>query len=85
MGAGQARSRSCIGGRRPRSGPQLEADYDERLLNPYVAAERGYVDAVIEPADTRARDRRARSRCSTTSSESLAAAASTTTRRSDVG
>ena len=25
-----------------------------RLLNPYVAAERGYVDAVIEPAETRA-------------------------------
>jgi propionyl-CoA carboxylase beta chain len=23
------------------------------LLNPYVAAERGYVDAVVEPANTR--------------------------------
>jgi acetyl-CoA carboxylase carboxyltransferase component len=31
----------------------FEADYAERLLNPYIAAERGYVDAVIEPADTR--------------------------------
>ncbi len=32
----------------------LEAAYEERLLNPYVAAERGYIDAVIDPADTRA-------------------------------
>ncbi len=31
----------------------LEADYEERFLNPYVAADRGLVDAVIEPADTR--------------------------------
>jgi acetyl-CoA carboxylase carboxyltransferase component len=32
---------------------QLEREYEERLLNPYVAAERGFIDAVIEPADTR--------------------------------
>jgi acetyl-CoA carboxylase carboxyltransferase component len=32
---------------------QLEAEYDERFLNPYVAADRGFVDAVIDPADTR--------------------------------
>jgi len=25
------------------------------LPNPFVAAERGYIDAIIEPADTRAR------------------------------
>jgi len=31
----------------------LEDDYAERLLNPYRAAERGSVDAVIEPVDTR--------------------------------
>jgi acetyl-CoA carboxylase carboxyltransferase component len=31
----------------------FEADYENRLLNPYVAAERGYIDAVIDPADTR--------------------------------
>ena len=31
----------------------LVAAYEERLLNPYVAAERGSVDEVIEPADTR--------------------------------
>ena len=30
-----------------------EAEYEERLLNPYVAAERGSVDAVIDPAETR--------------------------------
>ncbi|MFI7588306.1 acyl-CoA carboxylase subunit beta [Spongisporangium articulatum] len=29
------------------------AEYEDTLLNPYVAAERGYVDAVIEPAQTR--------------------------------
>jgi len=31
-----------------------EREYDERLLNPYVAAERGFVDDVIDPASTRA-------------------------------
>ena len=31
----------------------LVATYEERLLNPYIAAERGSVDRVIEPADTR--------------------------------
>jgi acetyl-CoA carboxylase carboxyltransferase component len=31
----------------------LARDYEARLLNPYVAAERGSVDAVIDPADTR--------------------------------
>ncbi|HEV2760037.1 MAG TPA: carboxyl transferase domain-containing protein [Acidimicrobiales bacterium] len=31
----------------------LEADYTERLCSPVVAAERGYVDDVIDPADTR--------------------------------
>ncbi|MCP3855171.1 MAG: methylmalonyl-CoA carboxyltransferase [Actinomycetia bacterium] len=32
---------------------RLEEDYEARLLNPYVAAERGSVDAVIEPDQTR--------------------------------
>jgi acetyl-CoA carboxylase carboxyltransferase component len=32
---------------------QLEQDYEERFLNPSVAADRGSVDAVIDPADTR--------------------------------
>ena len=31
----------------------LITGYEERLLNPYVAAERGTVDRVIDPADTR--------------------------------
>ena len=34
---------------------ELIADYKERFANPYTAAERGYVDDVIEPADTRPR------------------------------
>ena len=32
----------------------LEDAYEERLLNPYIAADRGFIDAVIDPADTRA-------------------------------
>jgi acetyl-CoA carboxylase carboxyltransferase component len=32
---------------------ELEDAYEERFLNPYVAADRGAVDAVIDPADTR--------------------------------
>ncbi len=32
---------------------ELQLAYEERLLNPYIAAERGTIDAVIEPADTR--------------------------------
>lgn len=38
----------------PEERSELEAAYEERLLNPYIAAERGTIDAVIEPADTRA-------------------------------
>ncbi|WP_116997763.1 acyl-CoA carboxylase subunit beta [Desertimonas flava] len=52
MGAGQA---AAILQRRatPEERAAFEADYASRLLNPYVAAERGFVDAVIDPADTR--------------------------------
>lgn len=52
MGAGQA---SAILQRRasPAEKAAFEVDYAERLLNPYVAAERGLVDAVIDPAETR--------------------------------
>ena len=32
---------------------ELENAYEERLLNPYIAADRGFIDAVIEPAETR--------------------------------
>jgi acetyl-CoA carboxylase carboxyltransferase component len=53
MGAGQA---AAILQRRatPEERAAFEVDYAERLLNPYIAAERGYVDAVVEPAETRA-------------------------------
>jgi acetyl-CoA carboxylase carboxyltransferase component len=32
---------------------RLADEYREKLLNPYIAAERGYVDMVIDPAETR--------------------------------
>jgi propionyl-CoA carboxylase beta chain len=52
MGAGQA---AAILQRRatPEERAAFEADYSARLLNPYIAADRGYIDAVIDPADTR--------------------------------
>ncbi len=52
MGAGQA---AAVLQRRatPEQRAAFELDYAERLLNPYVAAERGYIDGVIDPADTR--------------------------------
>jgi propionyl-CoA carboxylase beta chain len=31
----------------------LVADYEDHFANPYIAAERGYVDAVIKPSATR--------------------------------
>jgi acetyl-CoA carboxylase carboxyltransferase component len=34
---------------------ELAQQYREKLANPYIAAERGYVDDVIEPRETRAR------------------------------
>lgn len=33
---------------------QLQTDYEDALTNPYIAADRGYVDAVIPPHATRA-------------------------------
>jgi acetyl-CoA carboxylase carboxyltransferase component len=52
MGAGQA---AAILQRRatPDERAAFEADYTERLLNPYIAADRGLLDAVIAPAETR--------------------------------
>jgi len=52
MGAGQA---AAVLMRRAsdEEATAFQADYTERLLNPYVAADRGYVDAVIDPAETR--------------------------------
>jgi acetyl-CoA carboxylase carboxyltransferase component len=32
---------------------QKIAEYREKFANPYVAAARGYIDAVIEPRETR--------------------------------
>jgi propionyl-CoA carboxylase beta chain len=32
----------------------LVTEYEDTLANPYVAAERGYIDAVIAPHETRA-------------------------------
>jgi acetyl-CoA carboxylase carboxyltransferase component len=37
----------------PERRAELIADYRERFANPYKAAERGYVDDVIEPRRTR--------------------------------
>ncbi len=34
---------------------ELVSEYTEKYANPYIAAERGYVDDVIDPAETRAR------------------------------
>jgi propionyl-CoA carboxylase beta chain len=52
MGAGQA---AAILMRRADADEVVvfEADYTERLLNPFVSADRGFVDAVIDPASTR--------------------------------
>jgi acetyl-CoA carboxylase carboxyltransferase component len=38
---------------RPARRAELVADYSEQFANPYVAAERGYLDDVIEPGNTR--------------------------------
>jgi propionyl-CoA carboxylase beta chain len=38
---------------------ELQQEYEDRFCNPYVAAERGYVDAVIEPSATRSHVARA--------------------------
>jgi propionyl-CoA carboxylase beta chain len=32
---------------------ELITEYEDRLANPYLAAERGYIDAVIQPHETR--------------------------------
>jgi propionyl-CoA carboxylase beta chain len=33
---------------------QLVTEYEDTLVNPYIAAERGYIDSVIPPSETRA-------------------------------
>ena len=32
---------------------RLQTEYEDTLANPYIAAERGYVDQVIRPSATR--------------------------------
>jgi acetyl-CoA carboxylase carboxyltransferase component len=34
---------------------ELVSEYRDKFANPYVAAERGYLDDIIEPRDTRPR------------------------------
>ena len=50
-------SSSAARSRRPKTRSarkaELVEDYTERFANPYNAAERGYVDDVIDPRDTR--------------------------------
>jgi propionyl-CoA carboxylase beta chain len=42
--------------RRPRQAQnELVNDYREQFANPYIAAQRGYIDDVIEPSETRPR------------------------------
>ena len=43
------------GSERERLRQEKIAEFRDRFANPFVAAERGYIDAVIVPADTRAR------------------------------
>ena len=47
------------GRRRPATSTERRAElvqeYDDTLANPYIAAERGYIDAVISPHETRSR------------------------------
>ena len=38
---------------RPEEQEELRADYADRFLTPWQATERGFVDAVVDPADTR--------------------------------
>jgi propionyl-CoA carboxylase beta chain len=42
-------------GDRERLRQQKIAEFRERFANPFVAAERGYIDAIIEPAETRSK------------------------------
>ena len=58
---------------------ELVAQYTERFTNPYVAAERGYVDDVIDPADTRRVLARS-SRCSPPSGRTCRSASTGTSR-----
>jgi propionyl-CoA carboxylase beta chain len=43
----------CEGRRSTRPCATFIAEYEDTLANPYVAAERGYIDTVISPSKTR--------------------------------
>jgi propionyl-CoA carboxylase beta subunit len=45
----------ATGGERSSLREEKIGEYREKFANPYVAAERGYIDEIIEPRDTRAR------------------------------
>ncbi len=49
----RARCRSCTGASSPAERADRERAYEEAFLNPWPASERGLVDQVIDPADTR--------------------------------
>src|SRR5882724_2690458 len=64
MGAQGAVNILCRGELAAAAGPaamrtELINEYEDALANPYIAAERGYVDAVIAPSETRAQVTRA--------------------------
>ena len=59
---------------------ELVAEYTEKYANPYAAAERGYVDDVIDPAETRAQARSPGSTCCGPSARSCPAASTGTCR-----
>ncbi len=46
---------AAAGGERESLRARLSDEYRREFLNPYLAAERGYIDDVIDPAETRAR------------------------------
>ncbi len=41
--------------KQPNKADELTTEYREKFANPYIAAERGYIDDVIEPSETRPR------------------------------
>ena len=53
-GRRRARCRSSTDRAGPDEQETLREEYAERFLTPWQAAERGFVDAVIDPDDTRA-------------------------------
>ena len=51
------------GRRRRGRAPSSSQEYEDTLANPYIAAERGYIDAVITPLETRGRASSGRCGC----------------------